>query len=513
MSKPQLDLQGLKDLFKKGLRYAKKQFSSTLISGHDDLINYQLQLADKATTLQQLVAVSRIVNPVFANAFWDPKPVCDGCELQNTGIQFGVGTTGWYFLTAVVQGWCYNLSIFRLELAPPQVVVTTDRNQAVRWQIFGGYGKVGGKWYTMQDESIYMNYTQPSYSTFSLVGAGTTKSLSFSSTQPMVFNLSMSFTDTNGAKHSFQSTMTPNVGPQSNAPNSCLGCVPGMGSMYYSYTSMNTTFQIGQQAFTGGIGWIDHQNAKVGQLENLYERALLYSVKPKKSRGWLWFAIQDKESGIQYMFTYFYPPQKFYIQAVKQNTVLEEKDIQIINVYKEGKSYFKPTDTVMDASQTKVRVLDTILANGVNLPSKYAITLPGGKNVILVNASAPNVYPVAHAPYECPALLLDETGSRVIGAGLIEANFYLDNETYAKRMIVSAGGNYNNQGELQMVMNGLVPPQTGLQKFLTYMIVLIPLWILIAVLVFTLYKKDQRHVRLIIALLVLFISYGIAKKI
>lgn len=518
MSGPLLDLETLKNLYKKGMQYAKKKYCTLFTDPQDDLTNYQIALVDKAQNLQQFIGATRIINPVFDNSFWSPKSVCNGCELQNTGIQFGVTATGWYFISAVVQNWCYNIGIFRVEIAPPDVVDFPDRNEAVRWQIFGGYGEVGGKWYSIQNETIYMKYEQPSYSTFSLSGVGMTKAISFSSLQPMKFEMSLSFTDTKGMKHNIKSTMTPNMGPCSNGPGSCLGCVPGAGSMYYSYTSMNTDLMIGtnNELFTGGIGWIDHQNLKSGQLKSLYSRALQYAVvaiTEKKTRGWLWFSIQDEESGIQYMLTYLYPPQKFAAQAVKTNTVLHAKDLALINVYKEGRSYFKPTTTVMDSTQTRVEIVDSVIVNGVSLPSTYKITLPGGKKVILTRASGINAYPIANAPYECPALLLDETGKKRIGVGLIEANFYFDNETFAKRLIVDAGGDPHNKSNVDTVMKGLVPPQTGGQKFLAFVIVLIPLWILLSALVFVFCSKENRKPRLMITIVILLLVYLVWKMI
>jgi len=53
------------------------------------------------------------------------------------------------------------------------------------WNLGGGYGKVGGKFYQVQNEGIQMDYIQPSYSTFNLNGKGKTLYCSFGTDIPM----------------------------------------------------------------------------------------------------------------------------------------------------------------------------------------------------------------------------------------------------------------------------------------------------------------------------------------
>lgn len=516
-----LDLNGIKNLYKKGIQHAKTKYSTLFFDRNDELIEYQCQLIDKAKSLTEVMYVISMINPTFDNAFWTPEPICAGCELQKTGIQFGYASTGWYFFYAVIGPWCYNLSIFRNEIAPPDVVEFQDRNEAVRWVILGGYGRVGGEWYSLTDEYIYMKYSEPTYSTFSLSGQGQTKQISLVSSNPMQFQIHLSFTDTNGKQHDIKSQLISRTPPTENIPGSYGRGVSNFAqriTMYYSYTDMDVNFQTSADngvVHSGGRGWIDHQLLKVGQSDSVYANALLgvaEALQPKKSRGWLWFAIQDDESGLQYMFTYFYPRTKFYSEAVQKGTTITAKEIPLLNVYKQGVPYYQPTEVGMEASMTKVTVLETFNHQGVELPTTYRITLPGGKVVILTRASAPNIYSAPHAPYESPALLYDETGKRMIGVGLIESNFYWDNDTFAKRMIAFAGGDPNNKREVDIVKNGLVVPQSGWQKTLSFIIAMGPLFLILALVGFTMYKRDQRHTRLMISIVILIMAYAVSLK-
>ncbi len=185
----------------------------------------------------------------------------------------------------------------------------------------------------------------------------------------------------------------------------------------------------------------------------------------------------------------------------------------MVNVYREGEVRFNPTKTIIDNADTRVRLVMTVSnpISGLNMPAKYEITLPGGKQIVLAIATAPNVYTNSFASYETPAFLYDSSGTQIIGTGLIEANFYLSNDVLAKRMIAQAGGNLENTNEFKIVMNGLKKPQTVWQRLLAFIIVLIPLWTVIICVVFVVYKKDKRYVRFMLSIAILILLYGIWK--
>jgi len=513
-SVPQFNLQQLKDLYKQGMNHARNKFSSVFFSKDDKLCDYQLQLADKATDLTTLMNVISMNNNTWASSFGSPKAICTGCELQKTGIQFGVGDSEWYFLYGIAGNYSFNLSFFKQEIAPPEVVetVTDDRNEAVRWCILGGFGTINPKvWYSIPAEYIYLKYVQPTYSTFSLSGSGKfVSSALFQTTIPMQFQATLDFTDSENKSHNLTVFMTSNTPPVADMPNSCA-CSVGLGTLYYSYTDMNVSVTTEMGSGTGN-GWIDHQLLKTGWAKGWYNQALQSVVSilsDSVSSGWLWFAVQDYESGLQYMLTHLFG-KKFYQDDIHLN---ENIDMQLINVYKEGVTYFTPDEVSMASSDLKVQMIETILVNGINMPSKYSITLPGGKQVILALASAPNIFPVPHAPYECPAYLYDSTGTKIIGVGLIEANYYFTNKVFAQRIITASGGNPEDTSQVNIVLNGILPKQTFWKNSLSFLAVLIPLWIIIGIAIFVLYRKDKRRIRLMLSLVLVLIGVVLLREL
>ena len=526
MSQPVLDPKGIKALFAKGIQHAKDHFPSGLFSRNDALCDYQLSLVNKAQDLTTLMNAIGLPNPVLQTAFKGPKSIPRGSEIQYNPMQFGIGNVGWYFNYGVAGDTCFVMSVTRNEIAPPCVIEEEkiDPSEAVRWTIGGGFGKVGGPWYNFPGEAIYMKYSQPTFSTFSLVGGGTqiTNAMfstrqadpSLPDTNPMQFTMSINFiSPADNKPHSLSVEMISNAPPVPNVPNSCGGCTNNLGSMYYSFTDMDILLTADSSKEQTGKGWIDHQLFKKGIPRSLMAQAqasVLNTLLRPISGGWLWFAIQDYESDTQYMLCHFFIT-KFYKDAIKLN---ENIPMQLVNVYKKGQTHFSPTRTDMDTSDLEVKMVKTINVNGLDLPAEYNIILPGGKPVIFTLASSPDQYLVPAAPYENPALLYDaaDTGkTKPIGIGIIEANGYFTNDESAQRYIQAAGGDVTDQTALSMISKVLSPntPQTGWQRFAAFLIVLIPLWLIIISLVFVLHSKKDRRNRLMLAVALLLIFYGL----
>lgn len=524
-----LSLDNIKSLFIKGMNHSNSIYKGVLFDRDDSLSNYQINLVNKAqdlTTLMNAIWIGN-VNKVWSSAFTAPKPICTGCELGYTAVQFGVAHVGWYFLYGIAGNLCFNLSFFRLEIAPSSVVEkeypNLPKGEAVRWSVLGGFGTIpsasspNAEWYSIQPEWIYMKYDQPSYSTFSLVGTGNNIQVSLSSPTPMNFQVDLKYNDTQNKPHTFSTVMVANTGPTANMPNSCE-CGFGLGSFYYSYTDMNVSIVADGTSTDNGSGWIDHQLIKNGVANTLYGQALqtLSNVLTNNiTPGWLWTTIQDKQSGIQYMFTHFFG-KKFFTSDVVPN---ENITNAMINVYKEGVPYFNPTSPDMDSADMKMVMTKTVYSevNGLNMPASYNITLPGGKQVVLSIATAPNVYPSSFAPYETPAFLYDLNGN-IIGTGLIEANFYYDNSTIASRLIDFAGGNSKNSDEFNIVYGAMTAKQKWYQKVLGFIIVLAPLIILLFALWFILKSKDppggnkeNRKTRFLLSLALILVLYWFSR--
>lgn len=518
---PKLDLQAMQSLFSKGMAYALDHFPQGIFSKGEDLCSYQLNLANNARDLQTFMGAVSIHNPAFNTAFNGPTNITRGGEIGYTNPQFGVSNTGWYYVYGVSSSGsvsspptpdvAFEFSFSRQELAPPAVVQREglDSSECVRWVVCGGFGEVGGTWYNIPGEYLYLAYTKLSDYNFTLVGAGQqVTSVAISSTIPMMFDFNIAFKDLQGKAHTLQVSMIANTPPAPNAPNSCAECVHGMGSMYYSFTDMSVVISPDNQPEVQGNGWIDHQLVQAGVPEGLFLQSALTVANvlaSPVSGGWLWFSIQDYESGYQYMLWHPFDT-KFYEDDVKLNETIP---MSLVNVYRKGVAYFFPTRTDMDISDLDVKLVKFINVNGKNMPAEYNITLPGGKPVVLTLASGPNVYSTPYGPYENPALLKNMAG-QVIGLGTIEANGYYTNEEYAQRYIKSAGGNPADMASVNLVASGMNPGmiQTKFHIFLAFMVFLLPLWILLVLVSWIFYDKEHRGVRIKIAVAVMLLVYG-----
>lgn len=514
MSSPALDLNGLKKLYLNGAKYVKENFKNYYYSVNDKLYDYQTSLVQNAKTTSQLTASMLIPNPYFQNMFNYPVPICQGCEIQYTGVQFGVGSSGWYFVYGVSNKYVYNFTLFRVEIAPPDVV-NIERSEAVRWMVLGGYGEVGGDFYSIPFQGLYLSYSQPSSLTFVLEGSGNENgnnlSVKFFSLQPMQFGFDISFTDTKKVNRQISSLMIANAPPSRNFPGACW-CGFKLGTLYYSYPDMKIQINVlNDKGNYVGNGWIDHQWVKGGFVDNLYYGAFqnVYNIlKPKYSTGWLWISVVDNESDLQYMFIYFLT--KPYNDEITNKPILstnkDKKSFKpkVINVYKQGITYINPKDDVMNSDLCKLTILETFSILGVNLPKSYAIVLPGGKNVIAKMAcNTPNVYDSPNPSIENPGFLYDMQNN-VIGSCLLEANLYLSYDQLSQRLLTYAGG---NQKDYTIVKEGYVPPQKLSQKVFSFFMFSVPFFVVLFCLVFIFcgyeYKKEKVLVSIAIILLMI----------
>jgi hypothetical protein len=510
-----LNLEDLKKYFIEGLEESKK-FSSIFYPTNKTLSDYQISLAKKSTSLNTFMNTVFMgsINGAWINMFDAPKSICDGCELENTKIHFGVGTTGWYFLCGTAGDIGFNFNIMRQEIVPPKISKKygLDKSETVRWCISGGFGKIGDTvFYNTLSDWIYMKYTQYSETTFKLSGSCPTTDLTFETIKPMTFNFTLNFVDTTGKTHNINILLSGNSSPEGNYPNSCQVCQDGIGNFYYSYTDMDiiVTADSGKTQYGKKTGWIDHQFWKSSYVKGVYSQALVYllnSISNRINNGWLWFAIQDVESNTQYMLTHHYI--KNYSEINKGDNL----DTDMVNVYRNGVAYYNPTKVDMDSGDLNIILTETIQVSGVNisLPSSYNITLPGGKKVVLKICTAPNVYlGSAIASYETPALLYSEDGKTVIGSGLIEANMYLEKDVLAKRFISLAGGNPDDRSEYNTVYNAMDSKKSFGKLLLAFIIVFIPLWIIITLIVFVVKEKEpnRRKNRLMLAIALFLIFY------
>jgi len=512
-----LSLDQLKKLHKDGITYAKKQ-AGWFFPPINESIDMQEELVQNAKDLNTFMAAVNITNPTFASAFNVPEPICDNCLLETTPPQFGQGSFGWYFLVGNFGNMAYNFTFVRNEIAPPGAVTLQDRNEAVRWFVCGGYGSSKTDWVTIPYDYIYMKYTPLTYSTFTLVGGGGDyiKNCTLETTQPMTFTFKLEFNDAKGQPHSVQSVQTSLVPPQKNAPNALTKFgLPGLASLYWSYTDMDVTSVIDSQPYFNGKGWLDHQTFKVsgvkGLLPNSGGNAAVFYTVLKALVGvppinWTWMMIQDEESGIQYMIAASLPkgyndnPSTF-----KPGLVMKPNGC---NINKNAVPQNNPI--VCSDARVKVNVVETV--GGHPYPLEYEITLPGGKVVISRAVYGLNLFLNNPGQVSCesPGILFDRTGKKKIGYSVLEINGPLTNAEVAVNQLKHAGGNPTSQSSLGAVSKAQDNYQPLSRKIVAFIIILLPLILLIIVLIVIFTSKSGRWNRLwFVVALLLFVKIAL----
>jgi len=519
-----LSLDQLKKLHSDGMDYAVKN-TSWFFPAISDLVSFQKQNIQNAKTLNQFMAAVSIAPPSFVSAFDVPKPLCSNCLLATTNPQYGQGLTGWFFLVGnfYLAGvkMAYNFTFVRVEIAPPGAVKLQDRNEAVRWSVIGGYGTGPSDWHTIPLDYIYMKYNKLSYSTFTLESVDSqpgewVQSCYFKTTQPMTISFSVQFKDAKGANHSVQATQISRVPPMRNAPHALVKFgLPGLASMYWSYTDMDVTAVIDNVNYSGGKGWMDHQTFKIGGVRGPFPGSVtsvpafvtvLNTLFKPKPVNWTWMFIQDEQTGIQYMLSANLPkgyndnPSTF-----KPGFVMKAGSC---NVYKDAVPYNKPSM----CSDARIEVSSVQTVDGHPYPLEYKVTLPGGKKVISRAVYGLNLFPNPGGQMSCESIgvVYDETGKNTIGYSVLEINGPLSNDEVNRNKLQYMGLNPADQSALNVLNKGGDPNQPVSRKIVAWLIFLLPIILLILFLIFIFAMKDGRRIRFALSVAIAMIMYVVA---
>jgi len=508
-----LSLSQLKKLHLDGMEYARKN-TGWFFPPIDEVQQLQDSLIQNASTLNEFMSAVNLSNPVFGAAFDVPEPLCCDCLLKTTLPQYGQGSLGWFFFVGnfYLQGTpaAYNFTFVRCEIAPP-ATVKIDRNEAVRWFVCGGYGTSAQDWVVLPYDFIYMKYNQTSYSTFALVGGGGEyiSSCSFSSNQPLTFVFTLDFKDVSGVSHSMNATHVTRTPPMQNGKGANVKFgLPGLASMYWSYTDMDIVCVLDGKTYNDGKGWMDHQTFKLQGVTGISQ--VLYTViktlSGNKPINWTWMCIQDEQDGIQYMISAPLPkgyndtPSTFregvYITGLSCNVY--HKAIPSINVT----TPIKPTLQITGVQES----------NGHPYPTEYKIVLPSGKTVISKAVYGLNLFRNAGGQVSCesPGVLFDSKGN-AIGYSVLEINGPLSNEEVAINQLIASGGSKTDLSALKTISRAQNNEQPIFRIMVAFLIFLLPFfYIILCLIVIFRHKQGKDHRFKVMIKITLFILLSIA---
>lgn len=513
-----LSLPQLKQLHSQGMDYTVKN-TPWFFPAIKDLVTLQKNYVQNTKTLNEFMSAVSIAPPSFQAAFDVPEPVCDNCLLATTNPQYGQGNYGWYFFVGnfylTGKPMAYNITFARVEIAPPGAVTLQDRNEAVRWMVMGGYGTGPEDWVNIPYDFIYMKYNKLSYSTFTLEsdlsqpGEHITR-CSLSSLQPMVMEFNVEFTDLKGGNHAIHTIQISRTPPQRNAAQGLTKFgLPGLASLYWSYTNMDVDSMIDNTAYTGGKGWMDHQTFKIAGVQE-FQSQVFYTVvktliKPKPI-NWTWMFVQDEESGIQYMFAATLPdgyndsPSTF-----KPGLVIKPNSC---NVYEDAVPYNKPPI----CSDARIEVTEVQTVDSHPYPLEFKITLPGGKVVISRAVYGLNLFmnPTGQISCESVGVVYDSTGKKEIGYSVLEVNGPLSNNEVSYNLLKNIGVNPADQSAVNIIAKGQNQEQPTSRKVVAWLIFLIPLFLVVMFLIIIFARKDDRGGRFALCVALAMVLYAVS---
>jgi hypothetical protein len=371
-----------------------------------------LSALDKATTIQQLGVLGAMRSDRFAYLTKGVEPL--KCSYMETvGMQFDVGTTGWYFIYGLdKEGKNGFLIIF---FRSP-----TKGNASAKDTYYNITGNV-------IEDNKYYPFSTPGYP---IIATGNysenTGNISLDINLPQndsnVFLTKLNYsslgymTNTNielelgGKSYSFNLT-AKSRGVMQGTDGGCVPCFDGIGTNYWSFPYLSGTMSMPSKTVEV-VGWFDHQygilqKAPKSCLTQAFLTAQDFFMQPKGIDSWYWLTAQFPEDNVFYTASFF-PKGKIH---VGQKTHSEKAG---------NKFTINPaTGEVIAERNIPATVEVSSLVNGTNYTNDVVLTIDG--KVIKLKSIADGFVTLADGSknIETPAIA---SISDKKGVGFIENN-------------------------------------------------------------------------------------------
>ncbi len=356
--------------------------------------------------------------------------------IQTTNFQFGQGMTGWYFLyNTFVQGDIVANVFFylmRLETIPDVLREKLNLNpgESTYYNIVGGVG-INGKWYYSPYKICRGKYEAFTETTFNFEALDIPGWMcEMSSLTNGTFDINMSWNNI-----TFRSNMRAIRPPFYNHPKGCTPCIEGAGSLYWSYTQMETSalIQIPDKIeglyydygyhFSNGTGWIDRQWVNqylTGRLGKIFVNIVdSINNKPRGLGRYLWYNLHVSKN-LQYMATAF--PK----DDLKKGDIIDA----LFNRYSEDVEY---------GINGKITILEIVNIDGTIFPTIIHFNLFNGEEYVLNSRPFGNNVTIDGSNnfhWTGSALLYKD--NKLIGTGFCEANQLQDFKEYTLNIFKKA---------------------------------------------------------------------------
>jgi len=381
----------------RGLKFIE-QYPAYLNSVQKEQLKNLIKTTEQTKNIPELGITTTLPTPNVNIGFFPIEPLTDPDPKNLTCMKFGNAPLAWYFAygqyydKASRTSVTFTLMIFKLELAAPDVVIKSEfpPENAVLWSLSGGVGirKEGANskenWYAIPFNICRGKYKCSKNNTFRLdfnnEDSSYIDAFTFESKEPRTFAFNLkfkSYPESKNDSHSIRlkGELKSESEPSYNGENGCVPCIGGVGTIYWSYTRMDTHLTVktpefeSEKHFKNGLGWFDSQYMQGDFIPNGFIRFLSSLKKPKVIR-WIWLNLQFFEPKTQWMISHLVDgPLNTGIKIVKPEVVnlYDEKGVH----YALSDKDIKCTIEVMQVAQSTSQINN----RSMFFPTKFKIGL------------------------------------------------------------------------------------------------------------------------------------------
>ena len=396
-----------------------------------------------------------------------------GTPEQLTSFQFEQGALGWFwiygtFIDSAGNTASYMYYLIRMDAFPPGLreKMGLPMGSTTYYFISAGVGR-NDKWSFTPYKITRGEYIIESDSKFSFkaldLPEGWDNTLAMNGVGN--FSITTSWKDTADMNNGFKANLIQEREPLPDNPHGCSPCAGGAGTLYFSYTQMNTgaelTVEDSTSQYTDGTGWVDRQwlNNRVSSvyLSLLSNSMSIFEDQPRGLGKYVWLNLHLGDT-LQYMASGLFTADEKVSKGMKFTP--------IANRYGPGTPQYKV--------ESNAEILETVVRDGIEFPVKYRIELPDGTFIIDATKFDKSLsIDVSNNIHWNGSAIIYNTEGKMVGTGFLEANQFADSDTYQSNMLQGMGLDTSAQTKAIMFSNGKLTFEEGMPSLVVSILILL----------------------------------------
>ena len=418
-----------------------------------------------------------------------------GTPEQLTSFQFQQGALGWFwiygtFIDSAGHTASYMYYLIRMDAFPPALreKMGIPLGASTYYFISAGVGR-GDSWSYTPFKICRGEYKIESDTVFSFKALDLPEGWDYTLSMKGVGNffITSAWKDTADEKNGFEMGLTQRRPPLLDNPEGCSPCAGGAGTLYFSYTQMETGGELtvgdSSSLYAGGTGWVDRQwlNNRVSSvyLALLSNSMSVFKSEPRGLGKYVWLNLHLGDT-LQYMASGLFTDDEKVSKGMQFTP--------IANRYGPGTPQYRV--------ESSAEILETVVREGIEFPVKYRITLPDGIYIIdgtkFDKSLSIDVSNNLH--WNGSAIVYDEAG-KMVGTGFLEANQFANSDQYSSNMLRGMGLDTTAEIKSLMFSGGMLTFDEGLPSLLVSALIIIAVIVCIVLFIMSLVKRKEKKTR------------------